>query len=143
MTLAAPATYLDPALARPCTVHARYPAQETDEHGNVQYVDDPYEATCFVQQMQRTEDPTGRSASQVYLLIFNALEVFGHMKPKYARKASEPECSLDSFAWIDVPSIGHLEVEGDPSFPVSLREPTVVHHVEVYASRATTQSATS
>lgn len=139
--LAARSTYLDGNLVTPCTVHARYPAVEPDEHGNVVYEDDAYDTKVHIQQQSRMEDPSGRSAEQGYLVILNAAEVFAHTKPDHAvRSASEPRCTLDSFSWLDVQGIGHLEVEGDPSFTASMRAPEVIHHVEVAARRATTMT---
>ena len=137
-------TYLDNALAVPCTVHARYPSPDPDEHGNVVYVDDPYDTRVYITQQSRSEDPLGRSAEQGYLVVLNAAEVFAHPMPAHAlRSLSAPRCSLDAFSWLDVQGIGALEVEGDPSFPTSLRAPDVIHHVEVQARRATTQSTTT
>lgn len=142
--MALASTFLDAAMTRACTVHARYPGPDKDEHGNVVYIEDPYDTLVYATQQQRLETPDGRAAEQGYLVIFNGADVFAHMKPPYAlRSTMEPDCSLDAFAWLDVEGIGRLEVEGEPSFLRSLRTPDQVHHVEVQARRATSASATT
>lgn len=124
-------TYLDRSMKVPCTVHTRYPGTERDEHGNVIYVEDTYDCLVFCQQQQRAEDGSGRAATGGYIVFFNAADVFAHTKPS-------GYVTLDAFSWLDVTGIGRLEVEAEPSFPVSLLTPTQVHHVEVTASNATT-----
>jgi hypothetical protein len=140
--MALASTFIDPSLTRPCTVHTRTAAPDKDEHGNVVYVEETYDCLVFAQQVQRQEDPMGRSSEQGYLVFFNAADVYAHAKAAGTTRSwsGQPTPTLDAFSWLEVAGIGRLEVEGDPAFPVSLRTPNHTHHVEVNARRASSQS---
>lgn len=132
-------SWLNRAMRWPCVVHTRYQDPENrDEHGNPVYIEDSYPALVFVSPLAKTEDPTGRSAENAYQIFLDAADVFAHLRPgPRVFPPSGPQPTLDAFSWFELDGLGRVECDGDPSFLVSIRNPSVVHHVEVQARLAT------